>query len=696
MAFTGRCAGERAPTRFLRRTARWRRRQRPHLVVRAMRFALLLICGTSVLVAANLTTALPLRSTPADNTGLRSYYDTLLAQDAAIFAGSTAVLSSDRLPYPTLTNIHRLRSVVSNVSAPTLLRTLQPTSTALRNLCADTLSEFFVVMALLYLDASGALPFARTAPIPSTYLPASYTGGAHLINPAFPTVPITLEMLLLHVSSITENGLELGAVPNDAVAAPTLSASLDSLFSITGTTMFRPQQPGLPASYTYSCTNVALISYVLEQILAESAEHSMLSGVGEFIFGVVLAPLQLESTFLLKRNGQIVDATSHPFTGASRRNRLHNAARQGLHSRGPDTLENYPIRAASFADCTLFTTSADMATLVAEVLMPGGLYHTQMGAEMLLSTVPVAVPAMPFVDARATGLFLFNATNLCPTMRSAILYSGNAPHCHYTSLTVSDSAPPFGLVASGALNELAIVCIPVVSSNSTLCSVAALSLREAGTRSGSAATTGNRAVGLAMASLAHWTSEPARALATPMSQSPKQRFNGWFVLLGVVVTLLVVVVASYITDLVIQPPPPAKIIAPAATDQIRLRNGTTLTASTGGGGRLRAVSDTDELVDSESPKAFRENGRGDNGENAYSGSNEDETPYPMRSGVSSLRRPRRLQRRYRDDREASAADNDSYSGDDGRWGDNLDNVDRSSTGRQRPHPKSALRFDAYI
>lgn len=672
----------------------------PSLLMCAVLFAQLLLCSTSLPVAADATITPLLNITSTDKANPDEYYKILLSQDITILAGSTTVLSNDGVAYPNLNTAKGLRSVFQVPEAPRVQRAPKRTNTALKAFRADVLSEFLVAMALLYLDSTGALPFARTAPIPSTYLPASYTGGASFVNPSFPTVPITLNMLLQHVSSLTETGLDLCAETAPSGTVPTLSAFVSSLFSTTTTTVFSASQPGLSTSYAYSHVNAAIVAYVVEQVLAASTNYSTLSGIGEFVFTVVMPPLRLSNTFLLNRNGHVIDA-AYPFSSGSNHHTVDHVARQVLDGRSTSIPGSVPMQASYFSGYMLFTTAADVAKLAAEVLVPGGLYHTRIGAMMLENMVPIAVPTMRYTEARTTGLFLFSANKLCSTMYAAISYSGHAPYCRYSPATVSESAPPFGLVAAGGADELAIVCVPVVRSKKTFCSVAELSFSGTACSSGNAAAARGRAVGLAMVSLAHLTSEPMPEASAPPQQPTAHTFNGWFVFLGVAATLVVVVAASYITDYLIQPPPPAKIIAPVVASQIGLRSGTALNDPVGGGG---TVGRSEVPVDGESPEAFRDNGRDHDAEDLYSGADDEEqTPYLARSGgpargSSSLRRRRRRPRprRRRDNGEQNSASDDSYSSGDESWGDNLDSVDRVSTGSQRPNPKSALRFDAYI
>ncbi|CAG9570430.1 hypothetical protein LMJF_12_0240 [Leishmania major strain Friedlin] len=695
MAPTRHCAASVAPMCLADRMKQRCRCRLSPLLMCAVLFAQLLLCSTSLPVAADPTIMPLLNITSTDKADPDEYYKILLSQDATILAGSTTALSSDGVAYPNLNTVKGLRSVFQVPGAPTVQRAPKRTSTALKAFRADVLSELLVAMALLYLDSTDALPFTRTAPIPSTYLPASYTGGASFVNPSFPTVPITLNMLLQHVSSLTKKGLDLRAETAPSGTVPTLSDFVSSLFSTAATTVFSASQPGLSTSYTYSHANVAIVAYVVEQVLATSTNYSALSGIGEFVFTVVMPPLQLSNTFLLNRNGHVIDAT-YPLRSGSSHYTVNYAARQVLDNRSTDILDSAPMDALYFSDYMLFTTGADVAKLVAEVLVPGGLYHTRLGASMLQNMVPIAVPTMRYTEARTTGLFLFSANKLCSTMYAAISYSGHAPYCRYSSATVSESAPPFGLVATSGTDELAIVCIPVVSNTKTFCSIAGLSFSGTGCSRCNAAAAGDRAVGLAMVSLAHLTSEPMPA---PTSQSTAHTFNGWFVVLGVAVTLVVVVVASYITDYLIQPPPPAKIIAPVVASQMGLRSGTALNLPVGGDG---AVGSSEVPVDSESPETFRKNGRDHDAEDRYSGAdNEEQTPHLTRSGgpargSSSLRRRRPRRRRHRDNGEQNPASDGSYSSADDGWGENLDSVDRASTGSQRPNPKGALRFDAYI
>ncbi|KPA75812.1 hypothetical protein ABB37_08330 [Leptomonas pyrrhocoris] len=675
------------------------------------------------------------------------YYSLLTSQDTGIFAGSCSIVGAGMNDYSAYNCAGGMQTRYNITSAATWLDTAGIPNTRDTAYRADVLSDLMASMAVMYLESTNELPFARTDPISSAYLPPTYSGGASLINPGFPGVPITLNMLLSHTSSITETGFDLGAAEGPTGTVPTLATFVSSLFSSTSSIFSYTTQPGLNASYFYARTNSAIVSYVLERVLANSTAYSAFSGIGEFVFGVLLPPLGLANTFLLNRNGRYIEST-YPFTNTSNVDMRPYKAVQDLTTNGSAILATYPIHASYFSDYMLYTTTADLAKIARAVLVPDGVYYAAIGARLLDTVQTITTDALLYATGRTAGLFLFAPNLLCEMLYNAVAATEKLPYCYFNGSTIPEGATAFGLAATGGNNEVALVCVPLLG-NQTYCSVAELSFNtSAAWPAANAATGGDKAVGFAMVNLALLASDEPPLTTTTAGPRPSPNINGWYIFAGVVAALAVVVLAAFGADYFIQPPPPAKIIAPLMTETgMGVRAGTALTegarVNNKGSNDRNGLGSTEEPVDGESPKNIHDAATSSSLTNSSSrprrghhhhhhgnsntnggrrsremgsddaddyGDTNEETPYILRSsgrhgndgGLSSLRRrrhrptppPRPLSRH---NNGGVSSDDGSYSTPDDGWGDNaVDVTERSSTGSQRPNPHGMLRFDAYI
>lgn len=506
------------------------------------------------------------------------YYSLLTAQDSGIFAASCGIVGPSDMDYSPFNIATGVRTRYAIPSASTAFDTSNLTNTIDTAYRANVLSDLFVTMSVMYLESAGLMPFTRTDAISSTYLPSSYSGSTVLVNAAFPDVSITLNMLLMHTSSIIDTNFNLGAAEAPSGTATTLAGFVSSLFSTAGTSIFNATaMPGRNTSYSYARTNTALVSFIVERVLAASTTYSTLSGIGEFVFGVLLPPLGLTNTFLLNSQGQYIQ-TTYPFSSTNTQDmRLYKAV-QDLSADGTAVQTTYPIHAAYFSDYMLYTTSSDLTEIARAVFLPNGFYYSAIGSRMLATSITVGSSDARFAVGRTPGLFLFSPNLLCAILYTAVGEKGDLPYCYFDGSSIPLGATPFGMVSTGGTSQVALVCIPLVNSR-TLCSIAELSFNTTTWPSGNAATAGDRAVGLAMVNLARFASDnqPTTTTTTP-APAPSTRLNGWFIFVGVVASLVVVVVAAFAADYFIQPPPPAKIIAPVLTGaSTGIRAGTSLT-----------------------------------------------------------------------------------------------------------------------
>lgn len=482
--------------------------------------------------------------------------------------------------------------------------------------------------------------------------------------------------------------------------------------------MYNSCTPGTAACYYHSRSNTAIAAYVVQKILAGTTEYATYqSSIGDFLFSVVLPPLQLRSTFLLNRAGTYTDAT-YPATGTT--NILPSVSINDLSASGTAVVDSFTIHAAYLSDYMLYTTTADLATILQQVTAPSGIYYSAMFSAMMENPLTIYVSSMSYTTARTVGLLLFDATTLCYIMYLSAEYASWIPYCSYNTSVLANSSSIFGIVATGAFSQAAIICAATVSGTAT-CSAAALSFYYNGWPTGNGAVSGNRVIGLAMVNLATLTSLPVPVVTTTAAPKSPSDFNGWYVLIGVLATVVVVIAASFLTDYIIQPPPPAKIVVPVATDQLGFRavatgngDGATpppLSADSAAGSPSAASRGNSTLrrrrpMAALSDRTGSSNGRGD--EEEVDEEEEDTPMYRRGDGPFGARdRPSHHHHRGRHGSRGGARSLRMEAEEEGEYQEEEEEVEEeldsaappshhSNYTQRNAYPRDIPRFDAYI
>lgn len=179
--------------------------------------------------------------------------------------------------------------------------------------------------------------------------------GVTVRNPHYPDVPITLEHLLTHTSSISDNGTYLEAVESGK-GYPPLADMLTPRRSAYSEKNFYRYEPG--SNYNYSNFGFGIIAAIVESVIGKR--------FNDYAREAIFAPLNLDASFLPN--------------DISKPEKVANVYRDGALSfskatafNGIDRISKFPIgRLYLLAQGNLYISAVDLAKLMT-VLMEGGI-----------------------------------------------------------------------------------------------------------------------------------------------------------------------------------------------------------------------------------------------------------------------------------------------------------------------------------
>ncbi|ESL07979.1 hypothetical protein TRSC58_04326 [Trypanosoma rangeli SC58] len=439
----------------------------------------------------------------ADLTQIAAYFDAIRKADAGIFAG--AVVTWDK-------NGIDAGATMALGSRAVVGKTIPMTpATSFRT---NALSELFVDMAVANLESTNVLPFLRKQTIPPEFLPPPYNTTAFQ-NPLFPAALVSLDTLLLHTSSLTEAGFGSGAAQTPATVVEN-TAFVESVFSkAQNGGLWGTVEPGLGSSYCHSRLNTALVTYILDKVLA--ARNPPIS-VATFIQNTFISPMGLSETFLLDHEGN-VSAPAYPSGSAVS---LAGRAVQDVAADGRGVSPSVTIHAAYTADYMYYTTTIDLAKLAYELFLGG--HYTVVGEALKAGAVPIdgGKGAEPGVVSRSLGVYGFDPALLCEKVQMN------------RTCDFGDEVQLYGWAVTGDRNQVALLC------REDKCVAAEVSYFKTNTFSAS--------YGLELA-------------MTPFIQSEGSnlpqggQLHALYVFIGVMATIIVVVIASYTVDYMAQRAP---------------------------------------------------------------------------------------------------------------------------------------------
>ncbi|CAD2220617.1 hypothetical protein AGDE_16146 [Angomonas deanei] len=268
-------------------------------------------------------------------------------------------------------------------------------------------SQLFLSMVIFDLEYKGLLPFGVVDPIPLDYLPENYrthmtglnSNNILFKNMNFPTSSnnINIMSLLQHTSTLTDyyfesqtisKSFEDGADTTQTV--PTLDVYVENLFSnqINGTTpanvsgidvnLFSSPADfanatsaanycngvGQVGCYYFAKNNIAVLSYILNQILIATADRNNITAtdVNSYSFEL-LFPLSLSRTFLLTTSGERSFPTYPPVTIKSNIHYFSSIV-QNINADGTAINHYVVIHPSYFSDYMLYMSNADISALL--------------------------------------------------------------------------------------------------------------------------------------------------------------------------------------------------------------------------------------------------------------------------------------------------------------------------------------------
>ncbi|RNF09090.1 hypothetical protein TraAM80_02522 [Trypanosoma rangeli] len=431
---------------------------------------------------------------------IAAYFDAIREANAGIFAGAVVTWDGNGIDAGATTALGNQAVVGKTIP-------MNPAASFRTN----SLSELFVDMTVAHLESANLLPFLRKQAIPPKFLPPPYDTAAFQ-NPLFPAAVVSLDTLLLHTSSLTEAGFESGAAQTPATVIEN-TAFIESVFSkAQNGVLWGIVEPGLGSSYCHSRLNTALVTYILDKVLA--ARNPPVS-VATFIQNTFISPMGLSGTFLLDHEGN-VSAPAYPTGGAVS---LAGRAVQDVTADGSKVSPSVTIHAAYTADYMYYTTTLDLAKLAYELFLGG--HYTVVGEALKTGAVRIdsGKGAGPGVVSRSLGVYGFDPALLCEEVQMN------------RTCDFGDAVQLYGWAVTGDRNQVTLLC------REDKCVAAEVSYFKTNT------FLHPYGLGLAM---------------TPLIQSGRSHLpqggelHAFYVFIGVMATLIVVVLASYIVDYMVQ------------------------------------------------------------------------------------------------------------------------------------------------
>lgn len=328
-------------------------------------------------------------------------------------------------------------------------------STAVRG---NTYGEVLLAVVVQQLIQELVLP-QPDENIPSRLLPA----GLPFINPNFAGQPLTLRMLLTHTSSLIDRA-RFDQAPFLVSAGSTVTdvrTFCESYFlSVTGgtssvaTDIWGTNEPGQAASYQYAKSNVALLTYVVQQTIGERT--SLVTGqqktVGALIQERVLNPLGMTSTYFL-----LPDGTS-PLTQLGLANLVGGRSVEATPS---------PIHASYVSDYMLVTSASDMAKLANALFVQGTGTMRSVGTALINSLRPLASrdDTRGGVTHQGFGIVAYDVNVVCGNWRG--LGAAAAQTCPF-----STTRAVYGYGAQSRKGTVVFVCSADVTQPTATTSVA--------------------------------------------------------------------------------------------------------------------------------------------------------------------------------------------------------------------------------
>ncbi|CUF13614.1 beta lactamase-like protein, putative [Bodo saltans] len=444
-------------------------------------------------------------------------YNTLKASDSTITAVTTATISSGG----TVQWNSAFTTGVGN-------RALTTTMTTDRCFHMNTMGELFVVLAALQLQQDFAFATTLDDTLNTAYTPSNLT----FTNPKN-GYNISYKQLMQHTSSILDTSFATFATTSSSTVT-SLSTFLSSYFvTVTSgvpalnSAVFSSSQPGLATSYSFARANTALLSFILENVIAD--KNVGFTSLADYITATFLAPMGMSSTFFLT-NASYPGLTTIPsFTGtypsmATSNNTVSAAYYSGCVIDQMSTVTT--LHPAIFADYMGFTTGGDLVRMV-KGLFFSTTFSTIVSLMRDIVSISTSVARFSGQSGQGLGLQYFNGDTVCASAKGTSVVS---------TCTVSNATTIYGYLSNRAYMENGFLCTNTGSTTYGLVCVVTSILHTSSSTRGPANV-------MAMAAVTYQdlvgnvtvTGVPA---ATPVPAQVQSDWFGVYCFLGVYLTLL--------------------------------------------------------------------------------------------------------------------------------------------------------------
>jgi len=491
-----------------------------------MRAHLRVLCA--VAVAAVLVAA------ANDITDLAQVFSFQQSGDTTIFGAAVATQTTAR-QIPELTGAFGVRATES--SSPYTIDS---------NVRINTMGELLVVAAALKLIDSSALPISLDSPIPTQYLPR----GVTFANPNSPSNPLTMQMLMMHTSTISDARFNTFTT-NAPTATLDLRSFVESYFLTSSGGTFRLADgvfttgatPGALASYSYARANTALLHYIVEQAiiavpgLVSSTEKTALA----YIHEQILAPLGMSNTFVRHRTGTFPKVT---LPGGASTTLYSGSVVEDVTSTG-GVATTTTLHPAVFSDYMTYSTVSDLNKLARHLFVATNGLLNSVGTRMkgAMQTISTSTPPVTGFRGQGLGLMFFDGAAICAAAQATQI----ATRCPLTT-----DSRVWGFQGNGEYSQVGLYCAEIAAGTTT-CAVTAHSFRATGTTALKSNDLSYAMAGTAMQFAAGDTSTLSQT--TTVTNGRNSLYGVW-VFLGVLGVVAFVIVASYFTEYIIQPAPP--------------------------------------------------------------------------------------------------------------------------------------------
>ncbi|CUI12359.1 beta lactamase-like protein, putative [Bodo saltans] len=405
------------------------------------------------------------------------------------------------------------------------------------------LGEASVAVLVQTLITSQILPQLDSS-VPTRFFP----GGVQMLNPSFPGVPLTLRMLMTHTSSILDNGALFTSptTSGTGVAQTSLRTYAESYFLTSGssgtssvaTDIWSSLQPGLTSTYQYARANIVLLSYILEQVIAENPTlvTSSQKTVGAYIQESVFAALGMTDTFFVLPDG------SYPMTSTGFN--VFGVRVAAETSASGVVVTTVPLYAGYTADVMIRTSANDVHKLMRALFLDSTSAFYTIGQAMIASLTTVTDSVRTGVIKQGFGIVGFSPSLLCSSAGSVLTLTAG---CSVSSSTL------YGITGVGTTSSVVAVCTANIDTSAgSTCTTSVFSYNPSAAMSLS--STGFVAAAAAFNDQFIDSAVTEGTTITPDGQTPEAIY-GFYVFLGVIGSAVGVLFMAYVGEYVLRPVP---------------------------------------------------------------------------------------------------------------------------------------------